>query len=131
MRILPLLLLLTACSQEATERPSERLLYSGEGRDRLCIVGDRAGLIAYGQSDANCSVRGRLDRTGESSLTIIPDGDQDCSIPVEQQGGTVRLGKVTPACAYYCGPGSDFAGKRFTENPSASPAVDFAGDPLC
>ena len=131
MRISPLLLLLAACSQEAPKPKSEALLYAGEGRDRLCLSGNRAGLIAYGAGDANCSVRGRVDRAGEQLLTIIPDGDQECRIEVMAQAGSVRFGKVSPACAYYCGPGASLEGKAFGENPSASPAVDFAGDPLC
>ena len=130
MRFLPLILLLAACSPAAPEPSSERRLYAGEGRDRLCRTGDRVGFIAYGEGDANCSVRGRLDR-GENRLTLVPDGDADCRIEVREQGESLRLGDVAPACAYYCGPGASFAGKAFAENDSASLAVDFAGDPLC
>ena len=57
--------------------------------------------------------------------------DADCRIEVREQGESLRLGDVAPACAYYCGPGASFAGKAFAENDSASLAVDFAGDPLC
>ena len=131
MRFLPLILLLAACSPGTPDKAPERALYSGEGRDRLCIAGERIGFIAYGQGDTNCSVRGRLDRAGEQSLVVIPDGDQDCRIPASQQGDVIRLGTVKAACAYYCGPGASFAGKRFNKSASASPAVDFAGDPLC
>lgn len=95
------------------------------------MAGDRVGFIAYGENDSNCSVRGRLNRAGEQLLTIIPDGDEDCRIEVREEGGSLRLGKVAPACAYYCGPGASFEGKSFTESTSASPAVDFAGDPMC
>ena len=34
MRIIALVLLLTACSPEGAEPPTERLAYAGEGRDR-------------------------------------------------------------------------------------------------
>ena len=131
MRCLPLLLLLAACSPDAPEPPTERTLYAGQGRDRLCIAGERIGFITYGQGDANCSVRGRVSRAGEQLLSIIPEGDEDCRIEATQQAGTIRLGRRAAACAYYCGPGADFAGKPFASSPSASPAVDFAGDPLC
>ena len=130
MRLLPLVLLLSACSPAAPEPESGRRLYAGEGRDRLCMTGDQVGFIAFGEGDANCSVRGRLDRA-ENRLTLVPDGDADCRIEIEEQGDSLRLGTVTPHCAYYCGPRASFAGKVFTENASASAAVDFAGDPLC
>ena len=130
MRLVALILLLSTCSPAAPEPESGRRLYAGEGRDRLCMTGDRVGFIAYGEGDTNCSVRGRLERA-ENRLTLVPDGDADCRIEVQEEGETLRLGGVTAACAYYCGPGASFAGKAFTESASASAAVDFAGDPLC
>ena len=131
MRFLPFALLLAACSPETPESSPERSLYAGLGLDRLCIAGNRVGFISYGEGDTNCSVRGRIERSGEGLLTIIPDGDAECRITAEERPGSIRLGKAEAACAYYCGPGSSFAGKAFTESASASPAVDFAGDPLC
>ncbi len=131
MRALPLVLLLSACSSQVPEEPAGHALYAGDGRDRLCRAGERVGFITYGEGDANCSVRGRAVRAGEQIRAIIPDGDGDCRIELQTQGETLRLGKVAPACAYYCGPGASFEGKTFTENASASPAADFAGDPLC
>ena len=130
MRVLVLVPLLAACSPQAPEPPAERLLYAGEGRDRLCLVGERGGLITYGDGDANCSARGRIERTGER-LLLIPDGDPDCRIEASLTGDRLTLGARTDACAYYCGPGADFAGKSFSRDGTASPAVDFAGDPLC
>lgn len=132
MRSLLPFVLLAACSPEAAPpAPAKTTLYAGEGRDRLCVKGARIGFIAFGQGDANCSAKGRIDRTGEHSFSIVPDGDQDCRIAVQDQGDTLRLGKVAAACAYYCGPGATFEGKAFTRNAAASLAVDFAGDPLC
>ena len=131
MRAFPLILLLAACSPEAPERPVEPSLYAGEGRDRLCRAGDRIGFITYGEDDANCSVRGRVNRAGEHLLSIVPSGDEDCRIELHEEGSSVRLGKRAAACAYYCGPDVSFEGRTFTESASASPAVDFAGDPLC
>jgi hypothetical protein len=131
MRILIIALLLSACSQEAPRKPAGQVTYAGEGRDRLCTKGDRAGFIAYGRGDANCSVQGRIERSGEHLLTLEPIGDHDCRIAIEEQGGTLRLGKAGATCSYYCGPNASFDGKAFTRDASASPAVDFAGDPLC
>ena len=127
MRWLLLLLLLPACS---TEEVSDKRLYAGSGKDRLCIDGDRVGFIVHAAGGANCSVRGRLDQTG-AAVAIIPAGDQECRIAAERLGDRFRLGPLTRACAYYCGPGADFSGQVFEAAPGASPAVDFAGDPLC
>lgn len=124
-------LLLAACSPEAPEIPAGRALYAGEGSDRLCLAGDRAGLITYGKGDANCSVRGRAERAGAQLVAIVPDGDPDCRIEAREADGSIRLGKAEASCTFYCGPGADFAGKAFTKSATASPAIDFAGDPLC
>ena len=126
------LLLLTACAPEQTKQPpADSQTYAGPGRDRLCIKGERAGFIAFGEGDSNCSVRGRIERDGDRLAAIRPDGDEDCRIPAERVGEAIRLGKAGDACAYYCGPGASFDGKTFTQQPSSSPAADFAGDALC
>ena len=130
MRILALALLLAACSPEAAGPSTEHLLYAGEGRDRLCIAGQRGGFIIYGDGNANCSARGRIERSGDR-LVLIPDGDPDCRIEAKLREDALALGPRSNACAYYCGPGADFAGRGLARNASASPAVDFAGDPLC
>lgn len=130
MRILALVLLLAACSPEQAEPPAERLLYAGDGRDRLCIVGQRGGFVIYSNGNANCSARGRIERSGDR-VVLIPDGDADCRIEARVDGDRLALGAQPEACGYYCGPGADYAGKALTQQASASPAVDFAGDPLC
>ena len=131
MRILPIFLVLAACSQEPPPPAEpERALYAGQGRDRLCVDGDRAGFVTYGAGNANCSARGKLDRGG-AATSIRPDGDEDCRIPVAFSGDRASLGAGRPTCSYYCGPGATFDGKSFSRDASASPAVDFAGDPLC
>ena len=130
MRILPVFLLIAACSPEPPPAAPEQALYAGQGRDRLCVQGDRAGFVTYGAGDGNCSARGRLERSGEAA-NLRPDGDEDCRISVTFSGDRVSLGPVKPSCSYYCGPGATFGGKAFSRSASASPAVDFAGDPLC
>ena len=130
MRILTVFVVLAACTQDAPAPPRERALYAGQGRDRLCVAGDRAGFITYGGGDSNCSARGRLERS-DTATSFRPDGDEDCTIDVRFAEGRAILGQGHPSCAYYCGPGAAFAGKSFASDASASPAVDFAGDPLC
>ena len=125
-----LLLPLGACSPEAAKPPAERLLYVGEGRDRICVAGQRGGLIIYGDANANCSARGQVERSA-GRLVLRPDGDPDCRIEARLDGDRLTLFARGSACAYYCGPGADYGGKALTKNASASPAVDFAGDPLC
>ena len=124
------LAMLAACSPEPAKPPTEKLLYAGEGRDRVCVAGERGGIIVYGEKDANCTARGRIERSGDR-LILTPDGDPDCRIDGKVDGDRLSLGPRADACAYYCGPGADFAGKVLARNAAASPAVDFAGDPLC
>ncbi len=130
MRWLPVLFLLAACSDQAPEKSPERLLYAGEGRDRLCIAGQRGGLIVYGEGDANCSARGRVERSA-GRLVLVPDGDPDCRIAARIDGDRLSFEPGTAACAYYCGPTAKLAGKVLRASPDASPAMDFAGDSLC
>ena len=131
MRSFAIILLLAGCSQEPAPEAAEQALYVGEGRDSLCIKGERAGFITYGEGDMNCSAKGRLERAGVTPSAILPDGDQDCRIALSSAGESITLGAAGESCSYYCGPGASFAGKRFTKASPDSPAVDFAGDPLC
>ena len=106
MRVLALVLSLAACSPQAPKPATEHLLYAGEGRDRLCLAGQRGGFITYGDGDANCSARGRVERTGDR-LLLIPVGDSDCRIEASVTGDRLTLGARTAACTYYCGPGAN------------------------
>src|SRR5262249_49848399 len=132
--ILPLVLLLAACSQQPTEPTIQTGTFAGVGRDRLCIAGEvgayRAGLIAYGQGDVNCSASGKLEGAA-GNWTLVPRGEGDCRIPLVVDGNGVRIGEVPANCSYYCGPGATLAGKRFNRAERATKAVDLAGDPLC
>ena len=133
MRLILPILFLAACSQQPAAEPEPELeleLYAGQGRDRLCISGDRAGFISYGDGDANCSAKSRVERSG-NRLTVIPAGDVNCRIDATLAGDAIRLGPRSAACAYYCGPDADYSGRAFIRQDGASPAVDFAGDPLC
>ena len=132
--ILPLVLLLAACSQQPAEPSLATGTFAGQGRDRLCIAGEpgsyRAGLIAYGAGDNNCTVSGRLVPAGPNWL-LVPAGEGPCRTPVTVDGNTVRIGEVPAACAYYCAPGASLAGKTYNRADMGAKAMDFAGDPLC
>ena len=133
-RILLLVPLLTACSQEAAQPSLVTGTFAGEGRDRLCIAGEpgayRAGLIAYGRDNVNCSAAGRLEQAG-AGWALVPKGEGDCRIPLTVEGNTVRVGKPPEACSYYCGPGASLAGKSYNRSDMGAEAIDLAGDPLC
>lgn len=132
--ILPLTMLLAACSQQ----PSEPLLttgtFAGDGRDRLCLAGEpgqyRSGLIAYGPGNVNCSAAGRLEGSG-TGWVLVPKGEGECRIPLVIEENAVRVGQASAACAYYCGPGAAMTGKTYNRTDMGAKAVDLAGDPLC
>jgi hypothetical protein len=134
------LLLLSACRQEedaAANQPTGQAdsprfdVYQAGGRDRLCIGKGRAAFIVYAeQGDSNCSVSGAVERSG-SQITIRPDGDTSCTITAVDNGTSLRLGPLTPACAYYCGPNASFAERTFDAMPGSQPVTDLAGEPLC
>ena len=133
-RILLLVPLLAACSQEPSQLSLTTGTFAGDGRDRLCIAGEpgtyRAGLIAYGQGNANCSAAGRLEKAA-SGWALVPRGEGDCRIPVEIDTNVVRIGEPPAACSYYCGPGASLAAKTYNRADMGAKVVDFAGDPLC
>jgi hypothetical protein len=132
--ILVFTLLLASCSQQPAEPSLTPGTFAGEGRDRLCLAGDagnyRAGLIAYGPGDINCSASGRVEAQG-GQLALVPRGEGDCRIPLTIDGSMIRIGEVPAACSYYCGPGASMAGKSYSRADMGAEAVDLAGDPLC
>ena len=133
-RFVPFALLLSACSQEPSQPQLAAGTFAGEGRDRLCIAKEpgayRAGLIAYGDGDMNCSASGRLEQA-DGQWTLVPRGEGECRIPLQIEGNSVRIGQPPAACDYYCGPGAKLAGKAYNRSDMGAKAVDLAGDPLC
>ena len=132
--MLSLMLILGACSKEVPDQSLTPGTFAGEGRDRLCIAGGpnnyRAGLIAYGTGDTNCTASGRIDTEG-GQIALVPSGDTTCRVPLTIEGNTVRVGDVAATCSYYCGPGASMAGKTFNRSDMGAKAVDLVGDPLC
>jgi hypothetical protein len=132
--VIPMALLLAACSQEAEKPSIPTGTYAGQGRDRLCIAGEagsyRGGLIAFGAGDINCSASGRVMAEG-AQFVLVPRGEGDCRIPLEIKDNVVRIGQPPAACAYYCGPDADMAGRSYNKADMGAKAVDLAGDPLC
>jgi hypothetical protein len=132
--IIPMALLLVACSQQGENPSIPTGTYAGQGRDRLCIAGEvggyRAGLIAYGPGNMNCSAAGRLEPVG-AEWALIPKGEGPCRIPIEIQGKMVTIGQPPAACDYYCGPGADLAGRIYNKADMGTKVVDLSGDPLC
>ena len=128
------LLSLAGCSAGAPSGPDPGT-FAGAGKDRLCIAGEgdalRGGVIAYADDGAaNCSVTGKLERD-PNGWTLTPSGEGACQFRLGIAGDTIGITSVPASCSYYCGPGASLAGKRFTRDPKATPAVDVAGDPLC
>ena len=133
--LLAALVSITACAKEDAPAPALPAgVYPGSGRDALCIAGQggaqRAGFVVYGADDANCSAGGRIEAAGDG-WTLIPVGDLACKIPLSVAAGRVSIGRVPPACAYYCGPGVTLNGKSFGPVTQGKPPTDLAGDPLC
>ena len=134
--IITLALLVSACSGTTPDKGPALAVgtYAGDGRDRLCVVGEagvqRAGFISYGPSQANCTMSGTIEAKG-ARFVLKPASDSRCAVDVSVNDGRVSLAPGTLACSYYCGPGATFANKSFKRDDKATPAVDFAGDKLC
>ena len=134
--IITLALLVSACSGTTPDKGRALAVgtYAGDGRDRLCVVGEagvqRAGFISYGPSQANCTMSGTIEAKG-ARFVLKPASDSRCAVDVSVNDGRVSLAPGTLACSYYCGPGATFANKSFKRDDKATPAVDFAGDKLC
>jgi hypothetical protein len=132
--ILSLILALGACTQQPAEPSLITGTFAGDGRDRLCIAGEpgkyRAGLIAFGSGDVNCSASGRIEAKN-GQFAMVPRGEGACRIPLTIAGNAIRIGELPTACSYYCGPDVTMAGKQFNKVDMGAAAVDLAGDPLC
>ena len=133
-RVLPLLILIAGCSAKPDDAGPPSGSFSGGGRDRLCIAnregGVRAGIIAYGDGDSNCSVTGTLARAGEG-WQLTPQGEGACKIGLSIDGDAVGVTSVPASCGYYCAPGASLTGKTFKRDATAGIVSDFGGEPIC
>ena len=137
---LPIFFLLLACSEQSSQPPDQPEavatgVFAGKGRDRLCIAneasGSHVGIVTYGDGDNSCTLKGNVTQA-EHGMLVEAMGDPACKLLVESNGETLISRVPDPkACEYYCGPGATMADRSFRRDSSASPAVDFAGDPLC
>ena len=107
--------------------------YQFADRSGLCAASDNsAALIVYGEDDANCMVEGRIETADDGAMALVPRGDGQCRIPIEDLGQSIRLGDGGDSCAYYCGGGAQYAGRELIKNWDETPDLrDAAGDPLC
>lgn len=135
--LLPLLVLLLAACTEKNAPPfgPGPGTFVGEGRNRLCIAGAgdelRAGLIVYGsKAETNCSAVGKFEGSGDK-WSLTPGGEGACKLSLSLGGDKLTIADVPASCSYYCAPGVTLTRKIFTRDPTASPASDLAGDPLC
>ena len=133
--ILAAALTLTACGREEAAVPTLGVgTFAGDGRNVLCVAGaagqQRAGFIVYGEGDANCSARGRIE---PKALTwdLVPDGEGECRIPVSVKDDRISLRTGHPSCTYYCGKGATWVGETFQRTQTDRPAADLAGDQVC
>lgn len=147
---LPLLPLLAACGGTG-EGEEDRIqtadltgLYEGQGptveRDRLCMRTEpsgevRFGIVTMGAGRAACSGLGQVVRS-ENALRLTMVGDEECELAAQMDGTQLSFASPVPeSCAYYCGEGATFAGRRFEKTgdtgEAALQAADLVGDPLC
>lgn len=115
--IIPITLLLAACSQQPADEVLKAGTYFGAGRDALCITGEKApqsfAFIAFApKGDTNCAAEGRVEK-GPQGWILVPRGEGDCRIAVTSNGQALSLGSIPSSCAYYCGPGASLSGQTF------------------
>lgn len=131
--LLPLLFIGSCGEPESGPAMAGAEIYRSE-RNGLCIAGSgetlRAGFIAFGPGDANCSAAGSAERAN-GVLRITPRGERACRIEIGIEDGRAVFAARSDACAYYCGPGADFSGLTLQRSSDSRPVTDFAGDPLC
>ncbi len=131
--LLPLLLIGSCGEPESGPSMAGPEIYRSE-RNGLCVAGSgeslRAGFIAFGPGDANCSAAGSAERAN-GVLRITPRGERACLIEITLENGQAVFAARSDACAYYCGPGADFSGLTLQHSSDSRAVTDLAGDPLC
>lgn len=101
-------------------------------RSGLCSArGADAAFILYAEDDSNCMAQGRIGEV-EGDLVFVPQGDEQCQIPLAREGDTLTFGDGGEACRYYCGGTAEYVGMELTRASDPSyELVDAAGDSIC
>lgn len=135
-KIVPILLSASLIACEADAPQSSANVEEGQWRDAngggLCVGKDgSAAFILYGENGANCMAQGRVVEDGDG-MVFTPRGDQACRIPIARDGGGLRFGDGGATCGFYCGGGTQLAGRTVRRSEAtAEPLKDSAGDPIC
>jgi hypothetical protein len=145
-----LILLLATCGEEgggnnAAPGPSRSVqtdtltgLYesaAGEAGSRMCVLGDRFGLVVVGVGERSCSGAGTVTRAGDR-LRIAMAGAESCTIEARIEGTRLSFAAdQSSGCAYYCAQGARFAGATLVKiggtEEDARRAQDLVGGRLC
>ncbi|HUG45947.1 MAG TPA: hypothetical protein VMK31_05480 [Sphingomicrobium sp.] len=113
---------------------------TGSEQSRLCMIAQPSGsisfgIVAWGPDGGVCSGAGKAVRKGDR-VELAMAGDEPCVIAATAEATRLTLPESVPdGCAYYCSPGSSFAGATFEKTggtaKDALRAPDLVGDPLC
>jgi len=108
---------------------------AGEAGSRMCVIGERFGLVVVGDGERTCSGAGTVSREGDR-LRFVMTGSEACTIEARIDGTRVGFASGQPAgCAYYCADGAVFAGAALSKvggtEEDARRAEDLVGGRLC
>ncbi|WP_265561876.1 hypothetical protein [Sphingomicrobium arenosum] len=132
-------LMLGACSgSEEAAKVAEAAVPAGlyadaAGTSGICVGEDgAAAFILYAdQGAANCAGEGRIEGA-EDRLALVPQGDENCRLPLSFDGETLAFGEAPAACAYYCRGDATIDARALTAGGDTTvDPVDPAGEPLC
>lgn len=108
---------------------------SGEAGSRMCVIGERFGLVVVGDGVRSCSGAGTVARAGDR-LRIAMAGAESCTIEARIEGTRLSFAAdQPPGCAYYCAEGARFSGATLSKvggtEEDARRAQDLVGGRLC
>jgi len=108
---------------------------AGEAGSRMCVIGDRFGLVVVGDGERSCSGAGTVTRVGDR-LRIAMAGAESCTIEARIDGTRLSFAAdQQPGCAYYCADGARFSGATLVKvggtEEDVRRAQDLVGGRLC
>ena len=108
---------------------------AGEAGSRMCVIGERFGLVVVGDGERTCSGAGTVSREGDR-LRFVMAGAEACTIEAGIDGARISFAAdQTNGCAYYCAAGARFAGATLSKvggtEADARRAEDLVGGRLC